>query len=33
MIEVRNLTRKYGDYRVEVDLSAIPDSITCTRMV
>lgn len=25
--------RKYGDYSVEVDLSAIPDGITCTRMV
>lgn len=30
---VNRPARKYGDYRVEVDLSAIPDSITCTRMV
>ena len=25
--------RKYSDYKVEVDLSAIPDGITCTRMI
>ena len=24
--------RKYSDYSVEVDLTGIPDSITCTRM-
>lgn len=34
-VKVERLTapaRKYGDYKVEVDLTGIPDSITCTRM-